>query len=157
MRERLHRLTTLQLVTIEANLWLGRCLQHGVCAHVTVVAVDTGHLVDRVRAGMPAEADIAVVAVETLAVVILDGFRARRTEEGNGRPLLAAPYPACVVTAGPVTGLALQLAVAERAARIIRVRMRAAEQREYGLVLVAGQAGIRTFAAVGSLMAASLP
>jgi hypothetical protein len=123
MRERFHRLATLQLVTIEANLGLGRCLQNGVCAHVTVVTVDTGDLIDRMRAGVPAEADIAVVTAETLAILIFDRCRTGRTEERNCRSFLPAANPACVVTTGPVTGLALQLAVTERATRIVRVRV----------------------------------
>ena len=70
MRERLHRFAALQLVTVEADVGLSRGLQNRVCAHMTIVAIDTGDLVDRVRAGVPAEADIAVVTAEALAILI---------------------------------------------------------------------------------------
>jgi hypothetical protein len=156
MGERFHRLGALCLVALEAHLRLRRRLQHRVARDVHLVAIHAGDLVDRVLAGVPAETDTAVVTLEALAVLFLDGGRTAEVKEGYRRAFLSAPHAAGVIAAGPVAGLALQLAVAERAPRVRRHSVLGTEDREYRLVFVTRQAGIRAFAAVvGPLLAVS--
>ena len=155
MRECLHRLAALQLVAVVADFGLCRRLQNGIDPRVTIVAINTSDLVDGVRTGMPAKADVAVVAVEALAIVFFNRRRAGRTEIRYRWPFLAPADAARMVTAGPVTSFALQLTVTERTTGIRRYGMLGTEYRKQRLVVMTGQAAIRAFAAVTGFLSVS--
>lgn len=75
MRERLACLGALQLMTIEANVRLGRSLQHGIARRMAGMAIAAGNLVNVVRPAVPAQSDLAVVAIHTHAILRPDaGF-----------------------------------------------------------------------------------
>jgi hypothetical protein len=124
-------------MAVVAHFGLSRGLQDVIDRVMTVVAVNAGHLVYRVFSRMPAEANVTIVAIKALAVLFFDRRCAGRTKERNRWPFLAAANPACVCTAGSVTGLALQLAVTEWTTSVRRHGMLGAEYREYRLVVVA--------------------
>ena len=105
-------------MAVVADLGLRRRLHYGVTWRMADVAIGAGDFVIIMWPAVPAEADIRVVA--TKAHVILDadlGFL-MRAKLDYWRTYLAAPYPRRVCPTWAVAGLALQLSVPERAARI---------------------------------------
>jgi hypothetical protein len=96
-----------------------------------VVAVDAGDTVVVVVVAMPAEAGVVCMTAEAGAVLGLDRIVDAEGQERR-RPFLAAAHG--MRPGRAVTGLALQLAVAERAVRIVRVGVGAAEHRQHLLV-----------------------
>jgi hypothetical protein len=97
---------------------------------------------------VPAEADAAVVTLEALAVLFFYRGRAAEVEERDRGPFLAAAHPATMIITRTVARFALQLAVAERAARVRRHGVFRAKYRERRFVFVTRQAGVRAFPAV---------
>ena len=72
VRERLHRVVTLQLVAVAANLRLGRDLEDRIGCRMAVVTIRTRDLITRMRAVMPAKANVVVMALKTQSVLGLD-------------------------------------------------------------------------------------
>jgi hypothetical protein len=112
------------------------------------MTVSTGDFVTAVRAGMPANADIVVVAISTHPVLHLERSIFMRAEIDDRRAFLTAPYSRCVCSTGSMTGFALQLAVTERAGWISRNCMPGFEYCQGLGIIVTGEAGICAFSAV---------
>lgn len=139
----------LYLMAGEADIRLRRCLPDGVYRRVTSVAVGTGHFVARVSIGMPAETDVALMAGQACAILCFEsGAGVRAVYDGNRRPLLSSAHASGMRVAWTMAGLALQLAVAKGSARVRRYGVLGAKYRKRHVVIVAGQAGVCTLAAV---------
>ena len=95
-----------------------------------------------VRPAMPCKARIAFVTAEALPVLCLDAGRGFLVEADDLRQLAVLHLHSCMCAAGPMTGLALQLPVAEGAARIRRHAMLGLEDGEHDGGRVARKAGI---------------
>ncbi len=152
---RLHRLRALVLVAVEAHLGLGRRRENRVALGVHGMAVDAGDRVVVMLAAMPGEAGLVEMAFHAIAVLLLNGTRRVEAERRYRRALLATPDTARVVAGRPVTGLALQLAVAKRRARVLGIRVLGPEDRQHGLVVMALEAGVRTVLAVLTFVSSS--
>ena len=128
---------TLLLVAIETYFRLRRRYQYRVLSRMARVAIRASNIVAVMLVAVPAEARIGRVAIQTKAVLSINGCRGFRTENGVGSgPFLAAPYACGVLSRWSVTSFALQLAVTERSAWVSRVRMWSLENREDGFFLV---------------------
>lgn len=146
------RLAALPLMAVVTDLLLRRRLQYRITRRVTVVTVGASNVVFAVRPTMPGKTLFALVAVQAHAILLGDRRRRICGEDNNGRALLTAPYSASVCAAGSVAGLALQLSMPKRTARVGRHRMLAAEYSEHSRIgLVTGEAGIGAFSAVFGL------
>ena len=119
----------------------------GALALVELVAVGAGDLVAFVRAGAPARSRGALVAGQAGLVA-----RSSETFESALKLLIAAPSVARVQGAGPVAGLALQAAGAERRALVAAVAVLGLEDRcgrvGGALVVMAAEAGVGSLGAV---------
>jgi hypothetical protein len=148
MRIRLHCLCTLLLVTVETHFRLSRCDQHRILRRVTGVAIRTGDLLHIVRAAVPRESKVVLVAVCAVTVLLENRGHTVCTESDDRRLLLTTPNTPGMRTARAMTGLALQLAMRERCTRVSSYGVLAAKYRERCLVVVTGKTGIRTLATV---------
>lgn len=149
VRKCLARLAALHLMAVEANLGLRRRLRDRVNCFVAAVTIGTGHLVAGVRAGVPAETDVALVAIQACGILFFNrGAGTRAENNANRRPLLTSAHTPCVCASRTMAGLALKLAMAKGPARVRRYSVFRAEQGKHFLVIVAGQAGVCTLAAV---------
>ncbi len=123
MGKRLQRLIALHLMAAVANLGLRRCPQNGVTRLMTDMTVGAGYFVIAMRPTVPSKSNIGIVAVQAHVILQADTGFCIGSKFDDGRPLLPAPHSGRVCSARSVTGLALQLAVTERAAWICRHRM----------------------------------
>ncbi len=135
-------------MTVKANLRLCRCLQNGIPRRVTYVTVCAGNFFIVMRPVVPAEADLAVMAVQAQTVACANTAFIFGPERRDGGTLLPASYPGRMVAAWAVTGLTLQLALAERAARIRWYAVLSLEYSERLRIVMTGDTGIGTFPAV---------
>ena len=127
VRERFHRLRTLFLVAIKADLCLRRGHQHRVGRGMAAVTVGTGDLFHIMRTAVPGKAQIILVTCGTELVLFKDGQHAAGSKSRYGRALLTAPHPPRMLAARSMAGLTLQLAVTEWRARILANGVLAAE------------------------------
>jgi len=148
MRKGLHGLCSLLLVAIEADFGLRRYGQHRVALGMHRVAIGAGDSIVIMRAAVPGKAGVAQVALDTIGILVFYQCRRVRSESRNRRALLAAPYPARVVTTWAVACLALQLSVSKRGVWILRDGMSGTKYREDCLVVVTLEARIGAFLAV---------
>ena len=153
VRERLHRVITLQLVAVTADLGLGRYLLDRIGCRVTVVTIRAQYFVTRVSAVVPAKADVAVMTFETHAVLRLERCIGAGREGEYRWSFLTSPYAPRVRVARSVASLALQLLVSERPARVGRNRVRGLEDRQRRRIVMARQAGVSTLACVFRFLA----
>ena len=151
MRVRLHGLGPFLLVTVEAYLRLCRRNHDRIAGRVTGMAIGAGDFIVIVAAGMPGESFVTGVAIHAEFVLYRDRRSSIRAEVDRRRPFFAAPDSACMITAGPVTGLALQLAMAKRPVRVAGYRVFRAKDGQRDLVVMTGKAGIGAFTAVTRL------
>ncbi len=107
MREGLHGLSALLLMTVEADLSLRRCRQDRIAGRVAGVTVGTGNIVDVVAAAMPGETGIRRVAIHAKTVLLNDRCNGIGAKREYRRTLLAATYPARMVASGAMASLAL--------------------------------------------------
>jgi len=155
MRKRLHRLSALLLMTVKADFSLCRGRQDRIAGRVAGVTVGTGNIVDVVAAAMPGEPGIGCVAIHAKTVLLnnrSDRFGAKRKYRGA---LLAATYPARMVTTRAMASLALQLAVPERGIRVTGYRVVTPKHSQRRLVVMARKTGIRTLTTVVGVLCAS--
>jgi len=148
MRIGFHRLGSLLLVAIEADIRLGRCRQNRIALDVQGMAIGASDCIVVVRTAVPGEAGIAEVALDAILVLVLYLSRRVRGECRNRRTLLATPDAARVVTTRSVASLALQLPVSKRGVWILWDSMPGLEHREGRLVVVTLETRIGTFSAV---------
>lgn len=111
---RLHGLRPLLLVAIETDFRLGGGCQHRVAFGVARVAIGTGDRIVIVRAAVPGKAGIVLVTIRTVRVLLGDRSGRVGAKHYDGRPFLTTPDTTCMIAAGSVTGLALQLTVSKR-------------------------------------------
>jgi len=141
MMRRLKKIGVLRLMTCSADLDLSDRAQHGVLGYVQRVTAHTRHVTRRVRARCPLMGRVRLVTAQAIRVLLSNRRGRFGAEDDHARWRATARLH--MRAAGTVTGLALQTAVAEGAARIVRTRMFGAEQpRDRGIV-VASEAGVR--------------
>lgn len=83
---------------------------------MTHVAVGARDFIVVMLATMPTKPSVPIVTVEAHRVLAIDACYIAGLEIDDWRAFLTAPHPGRVRPAWPVAGLALQLAVSERAA-----------------------------------------
>lgn len=153
MREGFLRLAALQLMAVKAHLSLRSLLQNRIRIRMAAVACCARDIVARVRTGMPAAADISIVARRAHGILLRDIGSGISTKADDCGSFRAAPYAPGMFGTRSMTGLALQLSMAKRTTSIPRHGMPAAKQRERYSVIVATDTGIGAVAAViGSLL-----
>ena len=108
---RLHGLRSLLLVAIETNFRLGGGCQHRIAFGMACVAIGTGDCIVVMRAAVPGKAGIVLVTIRTVRVLLGDRSGSAGSKHYDGRPFLTTPNTTCMIAAGSVAGLALQLAV----------------------------------------------
>src|SRR5690606_32657169 len=147
--ERLQRLIALASMTVGADLRLRGGPEHGIRAAVARVAIGAGDVVQVMRASVPPEAEVGGMTAGAHGVLHRDRRGLTGTEAHHRRAFLAAPDPRRMASARTVAGLALQLALAERPARVRRYRVRAGEQRKRPRIVVTAEARVSAVPAVG--------
>jgi hypothetical protein len=153
---RLERLRSLLLVAFEAHFGLCRCHQDRIGRSMTRMAVGAGDVIHIMIIAVPAKARIGCMTIQAKAILNIDRCAAALAKNRAWRrPLLAATNATRVITRGTVTGLALQLAVAEWTIGIRRYRVRTAEECENRLLLMAGETTIGSLTAVVGLLTVS--
>ena len=156
VRIRLERLRALLLMAIEAHFGLRRCHQHGIAGGVARMAVGARDVVHVVVVAVPAKSGIGLMAIHAEVVLYVDRCAAALAKNcAWRRSLLAATNASRVITRGSVTGFTLQLAVTKRTVGVRRYGVCTAEQREDGVLLMAGETAIGPLAAVVSFLTAS--
>jgi hypothetical protein len=149
MRKSFQRFASLQFVAVVADVRLGRSLQHSIAAAVTGMAAGARDVIRVVWPAMPAETNVRRVAFE--AHTVLCGCRGRRVRtefDERRRALFPAPNSGGVESARAMTGLALQLAVAERSTTVTRNGVLAAEQGKSLRIVVTAETGVGAIPAV---------
>ena len=106
------------LMTIETNFRLRSGRQNGVVFCVAYMTICTRDSVVVMTAAVPRETRVTLVAIDAQGVLFDDRRFRVRAKPDDRWAFLATSYSAGVFVARPVTGLALQLAVAEWRVRI---------------------------------------
>jgi hypothetical protein len=112
------------------------------------VAVCAGHIVVVMAAAVPAEPGICLVAVHAKSVLLRDRRCSIRPEIYGRRSFLAPSYSSGVIARRTMAGLALQLSMAKRTARVARYGVLRPKNGKRRLVVVTGKTGVRTLATV---------
>jgi hypothetical protein len=112
------------------------------------MAISTSNFIVIMWAAVPPETNITAVTIETHIVLHHDIRFFMRSKFNDRRPLLTTSNSAGVFTARSVTGFALQLAVAERAAWITRYGVFGFEHGQDFSIVVAADTGIGALPAV---------
>ena len=129
-----------------ADLDLGGCGPHRILRRMQRVTARAGYVARRMRARCPVVGRVRLMAGETLRVLLESGCERFGAEVDHARERSAPRLH--VRAARPVTGLALQTAVAERPARITGLRMFGTEDAGDRRIVMAAQAGVRPLRAV---------
>lgn len=108
---RLHGLRSLLLVAVETDFRLAAGGQYRIAFGVACVAIGTGDRIVIMRAAVPGKAGIVLVTIRTVRILLGDRSGSAGAKHYDGRPFLATPDATCMIAAGSVTGLALQLTV----------------------------------------------
>ena len=148
MRVRFKGLAALLLVAIETNVRLGRGKHHRVFCRVDGMAVGAGHVVVVMAAAVPAEPGICLVAVHAESVLLRDRRCSIRSEIYGRRSFLATSHASGVIARRTMAGLALQLSMAKRTARVARYGVLRPKDGKCRLVVMTGKTGVRTLATV---------
>jgi hypothetical protein len=148
MRKCLQCLRALQLMTVVANLGLCRGLQNSISRCMTNVAICTRNFIVVMWAAVPPKTNISAVTIEAHSILHHDIRVFLRSKFDDRRPFLPTSHSWGVLAARPVTRLALQLAMAERAARISWHGVFGLEHAQGFSIVVAGDTGIGSFPAV---------
>ncbi len=142
-------LGSLLLVAVETDFWLRRGRQHRVIRRMAGVTICARDLIDVVVVAVPAETCIGRVTVHAPGILGVDRRRRVLPENGTGSgAFLTAAHASGMIAGRPVTGLALQLAMAEGSIRIRWIRVSSLEHRKSRILFVAGEATVRALAAV---------
>jgi hypothetical protein len=112
------------------------------------MAISTRNFIVIMWAAVPPKTNITAVTVEAHIVLNHDVGVCSRSEIDNRRPFLSTSHSWGVLAARPVTRLALQLAVAERAARISWHGVFGLEHAQGFSIVVTGDTGIGALPAV---------
>lgn len=115
MRERLAHFISYWLVASRTDLRLGFGLRDSVPACMTLMTIGAAHILETVRARMPADAHVSCMAVQAHSVLNLDRCIVTSIEIDQRRSFLASAHTARMSAAWTMTGFALQLAMAKRA------------------------------------------
>jgi hypothetical protein len=141
-------LRTLLLVAVEADVGLCGRGKNRVAFAMARVAIGAGNCVVVMPAAVPGESGIGEVTIDAISVLLRNGGARVRTEHDSRRPFLTSSYATGMITARPVAGFALQLAVTERGGRITWHSMFGAEYCQGCLVVVTLKTGIGALATV---------
>lgn len=142
MMRRLHQSQMLCLMARPADFWLRCVLAYWILGGMQLVAIGASNVVRRMGTRAPGMRGVALVAAE--AQRILPGGRgpcfSPKVHDAGRLPALRFGMRATRA----MTCFALQSAMPERAARIARLRMLSAEQRQDLRIVVTTEAGVRT-------------
>ena len=116
---------------------------------MTDVTVGTRNVFDVVWAAMPAEGDVRIVTIKAHAVLDVNFGLLVRTEFDDRWAFLPAPDPSPMVATGAVACFALQLSMAERAARVRGHGMFGTKDGQCQRIVMTGDTGIGALSAVG--------
>jgi hypothetical protein len=130
------------LMTGAAGIGLFGSPENRIAGCVTDVTTRAGDLVGRVRTGMPARAEIRLVAGRAHRVLRRHRCRRIGAESHDRRAFLTLGRTPRMQAAGTVARFALQLVVTEGSVRIGRDAMRPAKDRQSNSIVVAAQAGV---------------
>jgi hypothetical protein len=141
----LQEIRVLRLMTRSADLNLRGCGLHRIFGSMQRVTTCTRYVARRVRTRCPVMGRVRLVTGQTLRVLFWRRRERFGSEVDHARQRAASRL--YVRTTRPVTGLALQAAVAEWTTGIVGTRVRGAEQtRDAGIVMTA-ETGVGTLRA----------
>ncbi len=145
MMRRLEQIGVLGLMTGGADFDLTRRGQHRILRLVQRMAACACHIVSGVRARCPIVGRVRLMTVQAFGVLLRGGCVCFAAEIDDARQLTHRRH---VRASRSVTGLALQPAVTEGSARVVRAGMLGAEDADDGGVVVTGETGIGSLRAV---------
>lgn len=144
----LHSLGTLLLVAVEADFGLRRCRKDRVSLDMHRMTIGTGDRVVVMRAAVPGEARVCLVAFRAISILVRDRRRRVKTESDDRRSFLASSNPSGMIAGRSMAGFTLQLAMPEGGIGILRHSVLGAKDCQDDLLIMTLETRIGTLAAV---------
>ena len=133
---------------MQTSIWVA-AVRTGSLASVQLVAARARHIARGMSARCPIMRRVRLMAAQALRVLLACGRTRLGAEVDHARQRAAARLHMCA--ARPVAGLALQTAVTEGPARIVRTRMLGAEDARDRRIVMTAKTGVRSLRAVGGI------